>query len=617
MANDKKLDLTGVDDIYKTPSKDETKKLDLSGLDEIYNPEAPSQLEAGARGVAQGLTSNFEPRIVGGVQGLYHKAVDSGTQKLADLYNKYKEIQEQQNATAENAYPKTYLGGQLAGGAAQLALPAVGLAQGAGVIGTGLKTAALGGLSGLGATQDITANPTQTAVNVAIPAALGGALGSAGKAVANLANPEIAPQLATDIQAAFKQGQAGNNIVGPQAAKVASKEMLGLGQDIQGSLESKGKELGQKLGQVYEGAEASDTNLAEPIKDKMAPILDDLHELKSNQTDPERAKDVQKIIDNIMQGITRPEVEGISPNVAKQLRDTLSARSRLAQSPLAPDTFPALTGQATGAAQGVGEALNEGVPGLAPINAQYSANASAQDLLKTISPLFEKQNLQNQQQIAQIIANAEGSGLKSATAEEFINRIKDYAQQSGNSDLVQIIEDKAPDIAQRFDLTQKAQTSGFSLNPVKLAKNAATLPISTANKLGQSAAAPVVDLSTQALTSPFQQGASQALGRTVGGALIQQGQPKPPLKYPDQGNNTNPNNTKPLELSKDLYSASPDQLKQVTATLDQDPALKSLSSNLNQAIENNDQTRKNSTLFALLQNPRARQLMYGTNPEEV
>lgn len=617
MAGDKKIDMSGIDDIYKSSTDTSDKDLDLSGLDKIYDPDAPGQGEAALRGGAQGLTSNFEPRIVGAAQSAYHKITDENTQKLSDLYDKYKQIQEKQNAAAEKAFPKTYLGGQLAGGAAQLAIPGVGIAKGADIVNAGLKTAALGGLAGLGATEDIGANPTQTAVNVAIPAAIGGVLGAGGKTIANLANPEVAPQLATDIQSAFKQGQAGNSVVGSQAAKAASKEMLGLGQGIQESLDANGKRIGGDISNAYENAEANDTNLAEPIKDKMQPILDNLNELKANQTDPERANDVQKIIDNIMQGITKPETEGLSPNVARQMRDTLSARSRLAQSPLSPDTFSSLTGQATGAAQGIGDALNEAVPGLASANSQYAANASAQDLLKTISPLFEKQNLQNQQQIAQIIANAEGTGLKSATAEEFINRIKEYAQQSGNQDLVQTIEDKAPDIAERFDLTQKAQNSGFSLNPIAMAKNIASGSVGAANKAGQSSAAPLINMGANAATSPFQEGLTQDLGRTVGGALIQQGQPKPPLKYPDQSSNTNANETKPLQLSKDLYSANPDQLKQVSASLEQDPTLKSLSSSLNQAIDTNDNTRKNSTLFALLQNPRARQLIYGTNQDEV
>lgn len=643
MADDKKIDLSGVDDIYKTPAKDEAKKLDLSGLDEIYNPSSKKsnednttdpmtlarqkiakesdpidddQVEAAGRGAAQGISSNFEPRIVGGLQALYHKVADSGPQKLVDLYNKYKELQEQKNADSESAYPKTYLGGQFAGGAAQMAIPGAGIAKGTSIANAALKTAALGGLSGLGATQDLTASPQQDIVNAAIPAAIGGVLGAGGKALANLANPEVAPQLASDVQAAFKQGQAGNSVVGPQASKAASKAMLGLGQDIQESLSANGKRAGQNIENAYNSAEATDANLAEPIKDKMAPILDDLHELKANQTNPQRAQDVQKIIDNIMEGITDPS-EGVSPKVAKELRDTLSARSRLAKGTATPDTFPGLTGQATNAAQGVGDVLNDTVPGLADANSQYSANKSAQDLLKTISPLFEKQNLQNQQQIAQIIANAEGSGLKSATAEEFINRIKDYAQQSGNPDLVQLIEDKAPDIAKRFDLTQKAQSTGFSLNPVKAAKNLASGAIGTANQLGNSSLAPAASFLSKAATSPAQEATSQILGRTLGGDLIQQGQPKPPMRFPDQSsNNSNPNETKPLQLSKDLYSANDDQLRQVTSTLAQDPSLKSLSTSLSQAIENNDNMRKNTTLFALLQNPRARQLIYGSKPDE-
>lgn len=648
MADDKKLDLSGIEDIYKAPEiKEASKAIDLSGIDDIYKPSASPknkeadnldpmtkerlriakesegiddvQVEAAARGGAQGLSANFEPRIVGGLQAIKHKVMDPGTQNLSDLYNKYKQIQEQQNEASKNAYPKTYLGGQFAGGAAQMAIPGLDIA-GPGIIATGAKTAALGGLSGLGATEDITANPGQTAVNVAIPAVVGGVLGAGGKALSNLRNAPKASQLANDVKESFEQGRAGQDLTTPDAAKEASKSMLGLGKDIQGSLDSNGNRIGKDIKTAYEGAENNNIDLREPIKDKMAPILDDLHELKANQTDPQRAQDVQKIIDNIMQGVESPETEGTSANVARELRDTLSSRSRLAKSPLAPDTFPALTNQSTGAAQGVGEALNEGVPGLAPANAQYAANASAEELLKTVSPLFERESVQNQQQIAQIIANAEGKGLKSATAEDFIQKIKDYAQESGNPDLVDIIENKAPDIAKRFDLTQKMQKETLGWNPLKLAKPTV---LSLANKAGNTpVVGPTIEGVTKAVTSPFQEATTQAVGRVVPGKFIQNMEDQrrniqTPLKYPDQGSNTNPNETKPLQLSKDLYSANPAQLKDVATSLAQDPTLKSLSASLNQALENNDTMRKNTTLFALLQNPRARQLIYGTNPDEV
>lgn len=615
MADDKQIDLSGVDDIYKTPSK-ESKAIDLSGLDKIYKPENANdlsdQLAAGARGAAEGVTSNFEPRIVGGLQALYHKATDPETAKLADLYNKYKQIQEQKNLDASKAYPKTYLGGQLAGGAAQLAIPGVDLAGGANAITAAGKAAALGGLSGLGATEDITANPTQTAVNVAVPAALGGAIGGIANGLTALRNAPENTALAADVQEAFNQGRKGQSLVTAKSSKDASKAMLGLGKDIQGSLDSNGNRIGQDINSAYKSAETNNLDLANPIKEKLSPIVDDLQKLKDTQTDPNRAKQVQDVIDQVNQGIENPDTEGVSADVARQLRDTLKGRSILASSPNTPDDFSSLTNKATAAAQGVGDVLNDAVPGLAPANAQYAANASAQDLLKTISPLFERQSIQNQQQIAQIISNVEGKGLKSATADELIQKLKDYADQSGNQDLQDLIENKAPDIAKRFDLTQKIQGQGLSFNPVKLL-NPTTL--GGANIIGNSPLAPAVSGAANAFTSPTQEAISNTLGRVLPGNLIKQGEDaktNPPLKLPDQSSG---NTERPLQLSKSLYAANSDQLKDVSNRLAQDPSLKSLSTSLNQAIDNKDEMRKNSTLFALLQNPKARQLIYPEGQE--
>jgi hypothetical protein len=61
--------------------------------------------------------------------------------------------------------------------------------------------------------------------------------------------------------------------------------------------------------------------------------------------------------------------------------------------------------------------------------------------------------------------------------------------------------------------------------------------------------------------------------------------------------------------SKNLYTASDEQLKQVSIKLAGDPKLGSIAKKLSSAIDNKDTHSKNVALFIISQNPQARQLL--------
>ena len=137
---------------------------------------ATPKLESFLRGAAQGATLGFGDELTGAVEGAYHAA--TGPESLGDAYRRSRDESRANNSVAEDANPKTYLGGQLGGGLAGAAL--TGGASEAGLIARLGQGALAGAASGAGASD---ADLTQGDVGgVARDAAIGGALGLGGTA---------------------------------------------------------------------------------------------------------------------------------------------------------------------------------------------------------------------------------------------------------------------------------------------------------------------------------------------------------------------------------------------------------------------------------------------------
>lgn len=144
---------------------------------------AASEFEAGARGLAQGLTFGFADEITAAAESaLTGKSYKQAVEESRKEYEK-----------SAKAYPGTTFGAEVVGGAASSFIPGVGvLGRGAQIAAATTKAAKLGqiarggaqlgALSGLGAAEDI-AKPLETAASVATGAATGAAVGTAlGKA---------------------------------------------------------------------------------------------------------------------------------------------------------------------------------------------------------------------------------------------------------------------------------------------------------------------------------------------------------------------------------------------------------------------------------------------------
>ncbi len=157
----------------------------------------PSALESGLRGAAQGASLGFADEATGGLEALWD-AAKGDPKTFGELYKQHRDESRANYQAAEQANPKTFMAGQLGGGAATLLVPGLGAAEGAGLGATLGKAALQGGLTGLGSSEATNAGglAKDTAVGAGIGGALGGVGYGLGKGLSALQSGDAAENLA-------------------------------------------------------------------------------------------------------------------------------------------------------------------------------------------------------------------------------------------------------------------------------------------------------------------------------------------------------------------------------------------------------------------------------------
>lgn len=214
-------------------------KLDLSGFDheilkateepsrDMASSESPqdiSYLESLLRGGGQGATLGFEDEAIGGLQAAGKKLTGDKTD-LAELYRQYRDMERQKNEAAQQANPKTFMGGELAGGAATSLVPG-------GAIGTAGKAMGLGAASALGQSNaDLTQGDLGGAAkDVGLGAAVGAGTFGLGKAVAPMLKGAAPAAEAIGNKLEQKSGDIALSAVG--AGQKAMEKEIGAGKGI-------------------------------------------------------------------------------------------------------------------------------------------------------------------------------------------------------------------------------------------------------------------------------------------------------------------------------------------------------------------------------------------------
>lgn len=194
----------------KLPAWDETH--DLPRFEDTK--DTPSQLESALRGAAQGASFNFADELTGALEAGKEALV--GSDQLSDLpenYQKYRNESRAAYKAAEAANPKTFVGGQLAGGLASLLVPAAGTTRAA-KFATSIGQGALAGI-GSGETAE------EMAAGAGIGALAGGVGQAAGEQLGKVA-PKVRDYLAKKLgKVAEKVAITATGATGAQAQKFA------------------------------------------------------------------------------------------------------------------------------------------------------------------------------------------------------------------------------------------------------------------------------------------------------------------------------------------------------------------------------------------------------------
>lgn len=233
-----------------------------------------SQTESGIRGAIQGGTLGFGDEIGGAVKGAYDALTTP--EKLGDAYRRERDSIRDNDAIAQEANPKTYLGSQVAGGIASAFVPGLGAAKGASLL------ARLGSGAALGAANGIGASNSEDLSGLAKDALTGGALGTAGTGVAEgvgAAGKSILAKLGSSLDPehnlalAFGLKSRGMDPIRGKAAQEAvshldSKGFLpktGNTEELYGLIKHAKDEHGQLIGEHVKMADADAPMLAPQV----------------------------------------------------------------------------------------------------------------------------------------------------------------------------------------------------------------------------------------------------------------------------------------------------------------------------------------------------------------
>lgn len=283
------------------------KDLQLAKKDGFIPVKDVGYTESAVRGGAQGLSFGLSDELVGGVEAILNKIKTLGASYLTDDYKRNRDAERELNKQAEMANPKTYLGGEIAGGVAGAFIPGVGAVGNAGKllkVGEGVSAlskiattgarlgvggAVQGALTGLGKAEgDVSHQLAETAKGGVIGGVGGAVLGAAGSALMQ-GGKFVAPYVKPVIAGAFKEASgplssveqligfptAGTGIAGIRALKAVQGAFKGISEHNQAKIAS-------QIDNLLVGVNAGDSEAASALQNllsketKLAEMLSDV-----------------------------------------------------------------------------------------------------------------------------------------------------------------------------------------------------------------------------------------------------------------------------------------------------------------------------------------------------
>lgn len=356
-----------------------------------YKEEKPREkvpeFQAALAGASQGATLGFGDEIYGGLRAGIDKIRGKGN--FGDLYSKYRDQNREFNKEAAADNPASFLGGNLAGGAVTTALvPGLGLAKGASLGKAALQGAALGGVTGLGATEGNLSTPdkaVELATDVGTGVVLGGALSGAGKklgdAVSNL-KPESLNAYAN------KRALTAAGFINKDIKKLSPTQQQEIGQALRSnkivtalsSLDDVAERAGAAKAKAGDAIGNALTTVDNHVKELLTGIDDG--SLLQGATDAQRAAAKTYIVDNFQFNMQ---------NVGKRIREELIAPN--ADNPLVKNELSRLTGLADDFSAKDGKSLGFGnlVKGTAGKQTKFQSDTVPEEFKQDVYRILKEE----------------------------------------------------------------------------------------------------------------------------------------------------------------------------------------------------------------------------------
>ena len=466
---------------WKSRATDVTHLYNQKNLNSDNTEDLPiSKTESALRGAAQGASLGFADEIAGGGEALLDQLLGSD-QTLGEAYRQHRDESRQAYKAAEEANPKTFIAGTVAGG---LATPIPFSTEGnlLKAVGTG---AAIGAAGGLGAGE---ADLTKGDMGGALSEMKSGAeIGSAGGALFH-GLAKIPKALSnTTASKAYELGKQGENLLGKANRQRVGSELVdytgNLSNDIQSLMDL---EAGNKRNLLKAADEQGKIDLTDffnkilPSEESKLP--------KALSSKDEAARNTLKDV------VSRAKSEGtdLSPSEIDNFRKKLSNIGFEEQ--LTDEQVNNLAKRLSGK---LSETLNNEPALLGKINPETGLNELGQtnkniEQLKNAQDIFNigkgKDELGNEISLTPLIQKLESENASSDIArakfKEGLESLKAAAPEFGKK-----TEEQAMAIANKYDTARSLnQPISLTANPAEMVKRASGMAGNVAglgmNKLG-------------------------------------------------------------------------------------------------------------------------------------
>lgn len=598
---------------------------ELAPADIAHLPPMPAQessmLESGLRGAGQGATMGFGDELVGAFQAVPEALTTD--QKLSELYAKYRDIQRAKNEAAEAAHPWAYGAGQVGGGIATMAIPGVVASKVGGLAGkaaggiAGLSeaaqgslkgAAALGGVTGLGLSKEDLTSAQGIKGNIG-DIALGTAGGSVGygigKGISSLLNRSQIAQKA-ELQAAKAMGvtpimeseiEKSVNLGTKKAEEFGKLDPFKTVKESGRLILEEDLNTGDPLKDVAKLRQALDTR-----KEAISPILADAQKKFNDEAIQKTSIEAAKTLDGFTQDI-HSSIGKVYKAVDEDGKNIMAQKVMSEIDPFIGEIQQAI--QDGNLAQ-----LQELKQGIGTRAYQESAVAKLNPGNQGIADMFKKLYGITRRTVENAVENSNGQG-------------KQLGQLNHELELLYSMRDPITDsLIGTLELPHipypgaKAVTKNIAKRLIEPAyRMGAKIQHAMAKGLDKTAkVTDVVGEKASLAGAGLGEAVTEGLQKTLGGQQLT-AMPMPVKEIPWLNPKKEPEastikENHPSKIARDLYSASDDDLKEYIPVLEANPAFNGHAKSLQKALEDKDSYKKNSTLFALMQNKDARKLLH-------